>query len=201
MCRCGLTCACKCMCEFESVEPICRLRSLLDSTCSHSSTASTGGSACLYLALFPGLTHHFIICSVWRCGVKMSSAHCLASHVAALALQALKASHTRPLIRKTPTILVANKTWVLARNPHAGNPHAGNLEHSSIFLSVIAIYIRIYVHCKNRSPIQSLAPMHSAMRNDFYSYKSVCHQSLTMKLLCRKLISVENPLIFLCTYT
>jgi len=192
MCRCGLTCACKCICEFESVEPICRLHSLLDSTCSHSSTASPDGSACLYLALFPGLTHHFIICSVWSCGVKMSSAHCLASHVAALALQALKASE------KLTHILVANKTRVASQKPACRKPTCQNLEQSSIFLSVIAIYIGIYVHCENRSPIQSLVPMHSAMRNDFYCYESACHQSLTMKLLCRKLISVE---IFLCTYT
>jgi len=146
MCRCGLTCACKCMCEFESVEPICRLISLLVSTCSHSSTASPHGSACLYLALFPGLTHHFIICSVWRCGVKMLSAHCLASHTAALALQALKASE-----KHTPSLWQIKLKW-LARNLHAGNPHAENLEHSSIFLSVIAIYIYVCMYIARIDP-------------------------------------------------
>ena len=46
------------------------------------------------LASFLGPAQLFIICSVWSCSVKMSSAHCLAPRVvAALALRALNPLH------------------------------------------------------------------------------------------------------------
>jgi len=59
----------------------------------------------------------FVTCTVWSCGINMSSAHCSAPHVPALALQALMATHAHPLIFKVenhnlkpPKFLVANKT-------------------------------------------------------------------------------------------
>ena len=100
-CRMHLTtCFLVCMWyEVESVELRCRLRSLLDSMCNCSSTAISAisdSSTCSYPSLIsrPCPAFHHLQCAM------MLSAHCLAPHVAAPALQALKELHARPLIFK-----------------------------------------------------------------------------------------------------
>jgi len=114
-------------CEFENVELRCGLCSLLGFTCGCSSIASPDVSTHSYFALFPGLTQLFNVCSLWSCSVKMSNAHCWAPHVAALALQALKALHARPsifmVVNLVPSSWQIKLEWPV-RNLHARNLHA-----------------------------------------------------------------------------
>jgi len=105
------------------VELRCPLHSLFDSTCSCSSIAG------------PRQLHSLIPCPAFRrlqcveLRYVVSTAQRSVPHVAALALQALKASHTCLLIFKVTVENVTpsrGKVKWSAEKPHVGNPHTGN---------------------------------------------------------------------------
>jgi len=109
--RCGLTRACEYKSESLRVELRCRLCSLFDTTHSSSSTASPDGSARSYPSLVSRPYLVFVIYSVWNWGVKMLSAHCLALHVAALAVPALKAIHRSSRLESCAILMVNMASW------------------------------------------------------------------------------------------
>jgi len=84
----------------------------------------------------------------WRLGSTLVSLF----RVAALALQALNASHTHPLIFNVENLMLSSWQVKLkrpAKKPacqklHTKNPHARNLQHASTFLSVTATYVCTY---------------------------------------------------------
>jgi len=80
------------------------------------------------LASFPGPNQLFIACSVqWSCGVKMSSAHCLAPHVAVLL--ALQALHAHPSIFKFEILSHPSSSWQIELKWPARNSHAKHSTH------------------------------------------------------------------------
>ena len=96
---------------------MCQPHSLFSSTVAALALPALMALISRTLASFIGPEQIFVTCSVWSCGINMLSAHCSAPHVAALALQALMATHVHPLIFKVenhnlepPKFLVANKT-------------------------------------------------------------------------------------------
>jgi len=101
----------------------------------------------------------------------MSTALCLAPHVATLAQQALKTSHTLPSIFKVENLTPSSWQVELkqlsgnlhARNLHARNPHGRNSPFNNVPKCDRQVHnLCTYVHPKNRSLIQSHALMHSA---------------------------------------
>lgn len=87
----------------------------------------------------------------------VSTAQRLIPHVAALVLQALKASHTCLLIFKVENVTLSHgKVKWSAGNPHVGNPHTGNLSHS---LSTTTMYVCSDPHANvlGNKPLSSLS--------------------------------------------
>ena len=133
-----------------TLELRCRLHSLLDFTCSCSSTTSPDDSAHSYPSF---VSRFFIICSLWSCDVKILGAHCSPLHVDSCSSSASPESIVYSFIDLQGQNLVPS-LWQIkpeqsakslcARDHHAGNLHAGNLQLSSTFISMTAIptYIR-----------------------------------------------------------
>ena len=105
---------------------------------------------------------------VWSCGVKMSNAHCSAPHVAVLAQQALKATHTCMSINfqgwKSRAIFVVNETQVDSQKPTSQKPRQNvlNNQKSSYFETSLCSSI------DNRSniPLSSMVAVQSSSVED-----------------------------------
>jgi len=83
--------------------------------------------------LFPGPAQLFIVCSVWSCSVKLSTAHGWAPHVAALALRTLTAllvQHTMDLFPDPAQLFIVCSVWscsVKLSTAHGWAPHVAAL--------------------------------------------------------------------------